>query len=136
MTEDPRSTRVTNESSEITWNPESRLALVRYTEGANLREEDGTLLVNSLTEWIGAEGEPFGILADAKGLRGTDPEYRAKTGAFFKRHREVAYIALIHMGPVIRIVTDMFRIGTGVQLKGFADEAGARSWLRNLGILA
>ena len=40
------------------------------------------------------------------------------------------------MGPVIRIVAEMFRIGTGVQLKGFSEEAGARAWLRERGIAA
>jgi hypothetical protein len=40
------------------------------------------------------------------------------------------------MGPVIHIVVEMFRMGTGIQLKTFAGDAAARSWLRTKGIAA
>jgi hypothetical protein len=39
------------------------------------------------------------------------------------------------VGPVIRVVAEMFRIATGIQLRGFADEAAARGWLREKGIV-
>ena len=57
-------------------------------------------------------------------------------GAFFKRHCGAANIALINMGPVVRIVTEMIRISTGIKLKGFANDAAARGWLRSRGIAA
>jgi hypothetical protein len=57
-------------------------------------------------------------------------------GAFFKGHCGAVNIALINMGPVVRIVTEMIRIGTGIKLKGFADDAAARGWLRSQGIAA
>jgi hypothetical protein len=37
---------------------------------------------------------------------------------------------------VIHVVVEMFRVGTGIQLKTFADEAAARSWLRTKRITA
>jgi hypothetical protein len=55
---------------------------------------------------------------------------------FFRQHRDHAFIALTHLGPVIRVVVEMFRIGTGIPLKTFAEEAAARSWLRTKGVLA
>ena len=76
------------------------------------------------------------MLADAKGLRGTDAEYRASASGFFRKHRDTACIALINLGPVIHVVVEMFRIGTGIQLKTFPDEAAARAWLRTKGIAA
>jgi hypothetical protein len=131
-----RGDAVTSPSTQIAWHSPSRIASVRYSAGANLQSQDGTFLVDALTSWIGVTGEPFAVLADAKGLAGTDAEYRATASRFFRQHRDHAFIALINLGPVIHIVVEMFRVGTGIQLKTFADEAAARSWLRTKGIAA
>ncbi len=72
----------------------------------------------------------------APGFCGTDAEYRAKVSGFFRQHRDTAYIALIHLGPVIHVVVEMFRVGTGIQLKALGSEAAARAWLRTKGIAA
>jgi hypothetical protein len=128
--------KVVSDSTEIRWDPASRIANVRYTDGASLAGPDGPLLVDALTGWIGTSGEPFAVLAHAEGLRGTSAEYRAIASAFFKSHRDAAFIALINPGPVIHIVVEMFRIGTAVQLKTFDDEPAARVWLRSKGIAA
>jgi hypothetical protein len=127
---------VTNASSAITWHPEMRVAVVRYTADAVLTNADGDLLAAALTGWVGTSGEPFGVFADAAGLRGTDAEYRAKASSFFRKHRDHAFIALVNLGPVIHVVVELFRIGTGIQLKTFANEAAARAWLRTKGIAA
>jgi len=123
-------------STEIRWNPVSRVAFVRYSAGASLGRVDGPFLVDALTGWIGSKGEPFSVLADGAGLRATDAEYRAHVSRFFRRHRHTACIALINLGPVLRVVVEMFGIGTGIPLKTFADEEAARSWLRAQGIAA
>jgi hypothetical protein len=128
--------KVTSASTEITWSPEARVAGVRYTKDAVLASKDGDFLVEALTGWIGVSDEPFAVLADAAGLRGTDAEYRAKASGFFRQHRHNAFIALINLGPVIHIVVELFRIGTGIQLKTFATEDAARVWLRTKGIAA
>jgi hypothetical protein len=127
-------TKVTSPSTEITWSPGERLATVRYTPGATLTGKDGNFLAHALTGWIGTRGEPFAVFADAAGLQGTDAQYRAKTSAFFAQHRDTAYIALINLGPVIHVVVELFRVGTGIQLKTFASEGAARVWLRSQGI--
>lgn len=136
MTPATESTSIISPSTEITWHATSRIARVRYSQGATLTSKDGTFLVDALTGWIGAADEPFAVLANAEGLHGTDAEYRASASRFFRQHRDHVFIALINMGPVIRIVVEMFRVGTGIPLKTFADEAAARSWLRAKGIAA
>jgi hypothetical protein len=110
--------------------------MVRYAQGARLGAVDGTFLVDALTCWIGTDGVPFGVLANATGLRDTDARYRAHASAFFRQHRKHAFIALINLGPLIQIVVELFRLGTRIPLKTFADEAAARSWLRAKGLAA
>jgi hypothetical protein len=129
-------TRVESTSTTITWDRASRVAFVRYAAGITLTQEDGAFLVDALTPRIGRVSEPFGVLADAAGLRGTDAAYRAMVSSFFRQHRDVAFIALINAGPVIHVVVEMFRVGTGIQLKTFGSEAAARVWLRTKGIAA
>jgi hypothetical protein len=124
-----------NAASTLSWDPHSRIAYVRYTAGAKLGEPDGVFLAECLTRWIGTEGS-FAILADAHGLGGTDGAYRARASTFFKQHRDRGVIALINVGPIIHIVVEMFRIGTGIQLKTFTSEGAARAWLRDKGIAA
>ena len=126
--------KVTSESTEISWSPPERLASVRYTAGITLTNKDGDFLVEALTGWIGTSREPFAVFADALGLHGTDAEYRAKASNFFRKHRGTAFIALINLGPMIHVVVELFRVGTGIQLKTFASEVAARSWLRTKGI--
>jgi len=126
--------KVKSPSTEIAWSPETRLAAVSYTSGITLESDDGDFLIEALAGWIGTNGEPFAVFADAAGLRGTDPAYRAKASGFFRQHRHTAYIALINLGPVIHVVVELFRVGTGIQLKTFASEAAAHSWLRTKGI--
>jgi hypothetical protein len=116
---------VTCDSTEIAWDAAARVAKIRYTLGITLTGKDGVFLAESLDRWVGKEKKPFGILADAKGLKGTDAEYRSRASAYFRQHRATAAIALINLGPVIAILVDMFRIGTGVRLKAFPDEEQA-----------
>jgi hypothetical protein len=132
----PPNGTATNDCTSIVWDPLSRIAFVRYSRGALLANTDGTFLVDTLTGWIGPNPEPFAVLADGEGLGGTDAEYRATASRFFRQHRDHAFIALINLGPVIHVVVEMFRVGTGIQLKTFSDEAAARSWLRTNGIAA
>jgi hypothetical protein len=126
--------RVTSPSTEMVWSASERLARVRYTHGVTLRAKDGDFLVEALRGWIGAAEEPFAVLADAAGLLGTDADYRTKASGFFRQHRKTAFVAIINLGPVIQVVVELFRLGTGIQLKTFATDAAARSWLRTKGV--
>jgi hypothetical protein len=123
-------------SIEMTWDTESRLASLWFKSETRATGADAAVLIGALTRWIGTAGVPFALLGDGAGLGGVDADYRAAFSRFFREHRENSYIAFFHMGPIIRIAADMFRIGTGVRLKAFADEESARAWLREVGIPA
>lgn len=126
--------KVTVGSAEMDWDADSRLAILRFTRETHATREEAVRLVEALTRWIGTEGRTFGLLGDGAKLSGVDAEYRSMWGAFFKQHRGESFIAFYNMSPIVRIAAEMFRIGTGVQMKAFADEMHARSWLRKRGI--
>jgi hypothetical protein len=128
--------KVTSGTIELSWDPDSRLASIRFQRETRATGRDAALLVDALTRWIGSDGRPFALLGDGKGLVGVDAEYRSLWGRFFREHRDHASIAFFNMGPVIRLAAEMFRIGTGLRLKAFAVEADARSWLRDMGASA
>lgn len=128
--------KVTVRSIEMSWDPESRLAVLRFEGETRATGKDAVVLVDALTRWIGTERRPFGLLGDGTGLGGVDAEYRSVWSAFFRQRRDDSYIAFFHMGPIVRVAAEMFRLGTGVRLKAFADEDEARSWLRARGIAA
>jgi hypothetical protein len=132
----PSARQVAAGALKLGWDEHSRIATAHFVPDSSLGATEATALVQALSGWIGNDGRPFALFADTKGVRGTYAEYRSKAHQFFKQHRNQAYIAVTNMSPGIRIVADMFRIGTGIQLKGFADAAGARQWLRTKGLAA
>ncbi len=119
-----------------TWDPEARLATIGFERETHATGRDAVVLVDALTGWIGTEGKPFGLLGDGANLSGLDAEYRSVWGKFLRKHREDSFTAFFNMGPVIRVAAEMFRIGTGLNLKAFAAEDDARAWLRRMGIPA
>jgi len=123
-------------SLQITSHPESHLVVIRFVTDTSLTGEHGAALVDAMKAVVGAAGERFALLADCKGAYGTDAAYRAATGEFFGHHRDTARIALFNLGPVIRVVAEMFRVGIGLHLKTFSDDGAARAWLRKEGIRA
>lgn len=123
-------------SAEMEWDADSRLAMLRFTRESHATGKEAILLVEALTRWIGAEGRTFGLLGDGGKLSSVDAEYRRVWRTFLRQHRWGCYVAFFNMRPVIRVAAEMFRIGTGLQLKAFADDTDARSWLREKGISA
>jgi hypothetical protein len=120
----------------ITWEPESRLAVLGFLAKTYATGEDAQRLVKAMTEWIGPSGAPFGLLGDGKLLAGLDADYRATWGQFLRLHRDAVRIAFFNMGPLVRVAADMFRVGTGLRVKAFSHEHDARSWLCKQGIAA
>lgn len=118
------------------WDPDARLAAIRFETETHATGEHAAVLVDALRRWIGTDARLFGLLGDGGKLASVNAEYRFIWGAFFRQHRVDSRIAFFNMGPVIRIAADMFRIGTGLRLKAFRDESAARAWLRRMGIAA
>ncbi len=127
---------VTCGSMELAIQPEARLVVLRFASATSLTGEHGAALVDAMSRVMGERGERFGLLADCHGAQSTDADYRASTGEFFRHHRDTAHIALYNLGPIIRVVAEMFRVGIGLHLKTFDEDAAARSWLRKQGIPA
>jgi hypothetical protein len=128
--------KVTAGAIEMTWDSESRLALLRFERETHGTGKDAEKLIEALVRWIGTDGKTFALLGDGSKLAGVDAAYRSLWGKFLLQHRKDCYIAFFNMSPVIRIAAEMFRIGTGLRLKVVAREEEARSWLRGMGIAA
>lgn len=128
--------RVEIGSIEMTWSPMARLARLAFKTQTAATGTEAKILVAALERWIGTTRKPFALLGDGTNLSGLDGTYRAVWSAFFKKHREDSCIAFFNMGPVIRVAAEMFRLGTGMQLKAFSTEADARAWLRRMEIPA
>jgi hypothetical protein len=128
--------RILTGAIEMTWDPEARLAVIRFERATQATGKDAVVLVDAMTGWIGTESKPFGLLGDGGRLSGLDAEYRSVWGRFLRRHPSDANVAFFNMNAIVRIAAEMFRIGTGLRLKAFVTEADARSWLRENGIAA
>lgn len=126
--------RVTVRTITMTWDPESRLAHIFFTAPTQATGEDAKALVAVIERWVGPDGEPFGLLGDGGKLGAISAEYRATWGRFFKAHRERGHLAFYNMNAAVRVAAEMFRLGTGVDMKAFATEQEARAWFKGKGI--
>jgi hypothetical protein len=126
--------KVKSGAIEMTWDASTRVAFISFASETRATGKDAQILINALTEWIGAERKPFALMGDGGKLSGVDADYRSSWGKFFFQHRDDSYIAFFNMTALIRIAAEMFGIGTGLRLKAFATEADARAWLRGNGI--
>ena len=127
---------VTTQSMRLSWHARARLAVCSYAPNTTLTRKDAEVLIEALNSWIGSDHEPFATLGDAAGLHSADAEYRALTSKFYQEHAQEVFIALFNIGPLLRIMVEMFRVSSGLQFKAFVDEAQAREWLRLKGIAA
>jgi len=122
--------RIRVRTIEFTWDPRARLAHISFTEPTRAVGDDARALVAALESWIGAGGAPFALLGDGGRLASLDAEYRAVWSSFFKQHRKTASIAFYNMSAVVRVAAELFRLGTGVNMRAFSTEDEARAWLR------
>jgi hypothetical protein len=118
----------------MTWDPEARLAHITFTAPTQAGGEDARVLVEAITTWVGSEGKTFGLLGDGGKLADLDAEYRTTWGRFFKAHRGHCHLAFYQMNVLVRVAAEMFRVGTGIDMKAFATEEEARAWLKSKGI--
>lgn len=127
---------VAGKTFQMTWDPPSRLAVLRFGTDTHATGDDAAKLVEALSTWVGTEPMPFALLGDGARLKGVDAEYRSLWTRFLRQRRDHCFVAFFNMGPLIRIAAEMFRLGSGVRVKAFADEEQARAWLRSNGITA
>ena len=127
--------RVESGGIELVWDAGTRLCVMRQPD-VRATGHHAEYLIGVMARWVGAGGEPFGLLVDVDRRAAVDAGWRSSWSAFFRQHRQHSYIAIFKMGPLVRIAAEMFRIATGVHLKTFTDESSARTWLREMGIAA
>lgn len=129
------SEQVTAGPTELSWDPETRTATLRFLEEGEGHREEAETLVAHLWDWIDApDPEPFSFLVDCSSIVDVDAGWRAVWAEQFKHHREAATIAWFNATPWIRLIILMFKKGTGVRGEVFADEAEARRWLETGGV--
>ncbi len=121
---------------DMTWNADTRVCLARVTPGAHLGGDDAATLVGAVDGWIGESPARFAVLADGGGGHQTDRAYRATLSRYFRRRIDVAFVAFFGLSTVLQVVVEMLRVGTGMRLRVFSNEADARAWLREQGFTA
>lgn len=120
----------------MTWDPQTRLAVIRFGRDTHAAGRDAQALVSALEGWVGEVSKPFGLLGDGGRLSSMDADFRALWSSFLRKHRNDCYVSFFNQNAIVRISAEMFRLGTGLRLKSFAREEEARSWLREMGIPA
>lgn len=119
---------------QLTWDPATRLALIRFERDTKATGRDAQALVAALERFVASEPKPFGLLGDGGRLSSMDADFRATWSRFLREHRDDCYVAFFNQSAIVRISAEMFRLGTGLRLKSFAGEDEARAWLREMGI--
>jgi len=113
----------------LVWHPDQRLCeLLPYPDSV-LDGATAAAVAHAMDGFLGAQRLPFLILAEASNVRAMDAGYRAEMGRFLRARRDHSRLAFYGASAIIRVGADMFRVGTGMQMKGFAKEAEARQWL-------
>src|SRR3954464_12950806 len=84
----------THGTVQLTWDPDSRVAAMRFDSKTHSTGEDATVLVSALAQWLGVDPErkPFALFADAARLDKMDAGWRSIWGEFFRLHRDHAWI--------------------------------------------
>lgn len=114
--------------SELQWDPEHRIAVLRFVEEGVGGRREAERLSAALDGWVG--DEPYGLLVDCSEIVDADAGWRTTWGEYFKENREQATIAWYNANARVRLIILMFRKGTGVHGRSFPSIDDARAWLR------
>lgn len=117
---------------ELCWDPSTRLGFIRQSSDANGTE--ARRLIAELNGRIGNDGQPFGVLVDATAVRTTNAEWRGEWSVFFRAHRGDCFLSIFGANAVIRVVIELFAVGTRIRMKAHEQEEAARAWLTENGI--
>src|SRR5689334_15825928 len=71
----------------LTWDPGTRLAVMRFSEPTVATSPAADILVKAMTRWVGTDSGPFALLADTENNSSVDAQWRAMWGSFFKAHK-------------------------------------------------
>jgi hypothetical protein len=115
---------------ELSWDPEVRLARLRFTEPGTGGGPEAERLTAQLASWVDeGGGGPFRLLVDCSEMVDVDAAWRTTWGNFFKEERDRSTIGWFNASARIRLVIIMFKKGTGVTGEAFESESEARAYL-------
>ena len=117
---------------ELSWDRTARVGFFRQSAAASGTE--ARRLIAELNGLIGNDQQPFGVLVDATAVRSSTAEWRGEWSVFLRAHRGDCFLSIFGANAVIRVVIDMFAIGTRIRMKAHEREGGARAWLAKNGI--
>lgn len=113
----------------LTWDPGHRMVHMSFSgpPRSEVSEADARACIRALDEWTA--GKSILFLVDCGQLGDADAGWRALFADYFRRRRNELRVAWFNMSPFIRLMVQMFVLGSGVRGRGFRSEAEARAWL-------
>jgi hypothetical protein len=128
--------RVTAGEIELVWEPERRLATMRYLVPKTGGADEARRLTEQLQAWT-AGIDDWALLVDCGRIANVDAGWRTVWFEYFKAHAQAARIAWFNANTLIKVVIQMFlaasRFASPLQGRAFGDEAEARAYLREHG---
>ncbi len=117
-----------------TWDPKTRIATRQ--PGFNPTHEEAAAAIEALDDWVGRERKPFALLLNSVQARPVSLDERVAFSRFLSTHRDNVVAAAFGMSPDFQQQVEMGAAANGIRFRAFADEAGARAWLREQGFAA
>lgn len=121
---------------EIIWQPEHKLARMRFVEPlAKGTAEHAQSFVDQLNRWTVGRTPRYGVLVDCAGIQDTDPGWRTVLHDYYRDTDIEVLVAWYNLNPVTKLMAEMFVVGSKtIEGKLFSDESEARQWLKAHGI--
>jgi hypothetical protein len=127
---------VTAGEIELVWEPERKVATMRYLVPKTGGADEARLLAAQLEKWT-AGVEDWAMLVDCGRIANVDAGWRSVWFEFFEAHARTVRIAWFNANTLIKVVIQMFlaasRFASPLQGGAFGDEAAARAYLREHG---
>jgi hypothetical protein len=119
--------------TELRWDPDTRLAELRFVEPGTGGGDEAERLTSQLARWVDEDGGSFRLLVDCSEMVDVDAAWRQSWGTYFQEARDRAVVGWFNASARIRLVIIMFRKATGVVGEAFETEAEARDYLEQAG---
>jgi hypothetical protein len=115
--------------TELRWDPDARLAELRFVEPGTGGGVEAEQLTTHLARWVDEDGGHFRLLVDCSEMVDVDAAWRQTWGTYFQQARDRAVVGWYNASARIRLVIIMFKKATGVTGEAFESEAEARDYL-------
>lgn len=120
--------RIVENGIQVTWDPAVRLVHLVFRPTTRPGGEQALRIQEWINERVGAE-RPFSLLVDAAGTDDDGAAWRYPWVSWAYAQRKRMLIAIIRADRIGSTLIDAFRLSTRTEVRTFASEAEARSWL-------